>query len=121
MSSALAATALSASSTRSTNAPTTSSPSPSTTRASPAHGGRVLPRRRQADGDVHLLRSGFGQSADRARQLLSRFRSVPGGDRQRPNQPIQPRRLSGTLSALSGGLSVDRTRLLQTRFSAHAR
>ena len=85
------------------------------------HGGRVLPRRRQADGDVHLLRSGFGQSADRARQLLSRLRSVPRGDRERSNQPIQPRRVSGTLSPLSGGLSVDRARLLQTRVSAHAR
>src|SRR6516164_7616049 len=50
----------------------------------------------------------------------SYLRSVPGGDRQRPDQPIQPRRLSGTLSPLSGGLSVDRTRLLQTRVSAHA-
>ncbi len=85
------------------------------------HGGRVLPRRRQADGDIHLLRSGFGQSADCARQLLSRFRSVPGGDRQRADQPIQPRRLSGTLSALSGGLSVHRASLLQTRIPAHAR
>ncbi len=33
------------------------------------HGGRVLPRRRQADGDVYVLRPGLGQSADRARQL----------------------------------------------------
>src|SRR5262249_11592370 len=63
----------------------------------------------------------FGQSADRARQLLSRFRAVPGGDRQRADQPIQPRRVSGALSPLPSGLSVDRARLLQTRIPAHAR
>ena len=38
------------------------------------HGGRVLPRLRASDGDVHLLWPGLGQPADRARQLLSQFR-----------------------------------------------
>ena len=33
------------------------------------HGRRLLPRLRAADGDLHLLRSGLGQPADRARQL----------------------------------------------------
>ena len=85
------------------------------------HGGCVLPRLRQADGDVHVLRPGLGQPADRARQFLSRFRSVPGRHGQRADQPIQPRRVSGALPPLSGGLSIHRARLLQARIPAHAR
>ena len=76
---------------------------------------------RQADRDLHFVRPGLGQPADRARQRLSRFGAVPGGDRQRSDQPVQSRRLPGTLSPLPGGLSLDRARLLQARVSADAR
>ena len=36
------------------------------------------------------------------------FRAVHGGDRQRADQPVQPRRLPGTVPALSGRLSLHR-------------
>ena len=85
------------------------------------HGGCVLPRRRQADRDLHLLRPRLGQPADRARQLLSQFGAVPGGDRQCADQPVQSRRVPGALPPLPGGLSLDRARLLQARVPADAR
>ena len=72
------------------------------------HGRCLLPRLRPADRDLHLLRARQRQPADRARQRLSRFGAVPGGDRQRADQPVQPRRLPGALSPLPGGLSVHR-------------
>ena len=75
----------------------------------------------RADRDLHLLRPGLGQPADRARQLLSRFRAVPGGDRQRADEPVQPRRVPGALPALPGRLSLHRARLLQARVPAHPR
>ena len=85
------------------------------------HGRRLLPRQRPADRDLHLVRPGLGQSADRARQRLSRFRAVPRGDRQRADQPVQPRRVPGALSAIPGRLSLDRARHVQARVSADAR
>ena len=42
---------------------------------------------------------GSAQPADLARQRLSRFGAVPGGDRQRADQPVQPRRLPGNVPA----------------------
>ena len=84
------------------------------------HGRRLLPRRRQAGGDVHLVRSGLGEPADRARQRVSRFRAVPRDHRQRSDQPVQPRRVPGALSALPGRLPLDRARVLQERVPADA-
>ena len=85
------------------------------------HGRRLLPRRRQAGRDLHLVRAGLGEPADRARQCVSRFGAVPRDHRQRADQPVQPRRVPGALSALSGRLSLDRARLLQERVPADAR
>ncbi len=64
---------------------------------------------------------GLGQPADLARQCLSRFGAVPGGDRQRADQPVQPRRVPGTVPALSGRLSLHRALLLQEGVPADAR
>jgi len=44
----------------------------------------LLPRSRAADGDLHLLRARFGQSADLTRQRVPRLGAVPGGDRNVP-------------------------------------
>ena len=85
------------------------------------HGRRLLPRLRPADRDLHLVRAGLGQSADLARQCLSRLGAVHGGDRQRADQPVQPRRLPGTLPPLPGRLPVDRALLLQEGVPADAR
>ncbi len=41
------------------------------------HGRRLLPRRGPAGRDLHVLRPGLGEPADRARQRLSRFGAVP--------------------------------------------
>ena len=49
---------------------------------------------------------GSANSADFARQCLSRFGAVHGGDRQRSDQPVQSRRVPGTVPALSGRLSL---------------
>ena len=46
------------------------------------------------------------------------FGPVPGGDRQRADEPIQPRCVSGALPALPGRLSLHRARLLQARVPA---
>ena len=85
------------------------------------HGRRLLPRLRPADRDLYLVRPRLGQPADLARQRLSRFRAVHGGDRQRADQPVQPRRLPGTLSPIPGRLPVDRAQPLQEGVSADAR
>ena len=61
-----------------------------------------LPRFRPADRDLHLLRPGLGEPADRARQRLSRFRAVHGDHRQRADQPVQQGRLPGALSPPPG-------------------
>ena len=47
--------------------------------------------------------------------------AVPGGDRQRADQPVQPRRVSGIVPALSGRLSLHRAVLLQEGVPADAR
>jgi Thiamine pyrophosphate enzyme, N-terminal TPP binding domain len=56
--------------------------------------------------DVYYRVSGrptwLGEPADLARQRVSRFGAVHGGDRQCADQPVQPRRIPGALSALSG-------------------
>ncbi len=85
------------------------------------HGRRLLPRVGPADRDLHVLRAGLGEPADLARQRLSRLGAVPGGDRQRADQPVQPRRVPGTVSALSGRLSLHRALLLQEGVPADAR
>src|SRR6476469_7015508 len=46
-------------------------------------------------------------SANLARQRVSRLGAVHGGDRQRADLPVQPRRVSGTVPALSGRLSIN--------------
>ena len=85
------------------------------------HGRRLLPRRRQAGRDLHVLRAGLGQPADRARQRVSRFRAVHGDHRQRADRPVQPRRVPGALPALPGRLSVDRAHHVQEGVPADAR
>ena len=80
-----------------------------------------LPRLRQADRDLHLLRAGLGQPADLPRQLLPGFGAVPRGDRQRADQPVQSRRLPGAVPPLPGGLPLDGARLLQAGVPADAR
>src|SRR3954453_17419090 len=52
-------------------------------------------------GAPHLpLRgAGFGPPADLAWQCVSRLGAVPGGNRQRADQPIQPRRVPGIVPA----------------------
>ncbi len=47
--------------------------------------------------------------------------AVHGGDRQRADQPVQPRRLSGALPSLPGRLPLDRALLLQEGVPADAR
>ena len=47
--------------------------------------------------------------------------AVPGGDRKRADQPVQPRRVSGIVSALPGRLSFHRALLLQEGVSADPR
>ena len=64
---------------------------------------------------------GLGQPADLARQRLPRLRAVPGGDRQRADQPVQPRRLPGDVPALSGRFSLHRAHDVQEGVSADAR
>ena len=85
------------------------------------HGRCVLPRVRPADCDLHLVRPGLGQPADRARQLVPGLGAVPGGDREHPDQPVQPRRVPGALPPLPGGLPLDRARLLQAGVPADPR
>jgi len=85
------------------------------------HGRRLLPRLGAADGDLHLLRSRIGEPADLAWQRVSRLGAVHGSDRQRADQPVQPRRVPGTLPALSGRLPFHRALLLQEGVSADAR
>jgi len=72
-------------------------------------------------GDLHLLRPGLSQSADLARQCVSGFGAVPGGDRQRADQPVQPWRIPGIVPALSGRFSVNGALLLQEGVPADAR
>ena len=113
--------ATSSSSTRSTSARARSRRSPCITKASLASwrtcitaspAGRLLPS---------LPGTGIGQPADLAGERISRFRAVPGGHRQRAYQPVQSRRLSGTLSALSGRFSLHRSFVLQEGIPADAR
>ena len=47
--------------------------------------------------------------------------AVHGGDRQRADQPVQPRRFPGIVPALPGRLSLDRALLLQEGVSADPR
>ena len=85
------------------------------------HGRRLLPGLRPADRDLHLLRTGFREPADRARQRLSRFGAVHGHHRQRADEPVQQGRLPGALSPPAGRFSLHRARLLQARVPAHSR
>ena len=85
------------------------------------HGRRLLPRVGAADGDVYILRARLGEPADLARQRLPRLRAVHRGDRQRADQPVQPRRLPGNVPALSGRLSLHRAHDVQEGVSADAR
>ena len=85
------------------------------------HGRRLLPRGGEAGRDLHVLRAGLGQPADRARQRVSRLRAVHGDHRQRADQPVQPRRIPGALPALPGRLSVDRAHHVQEGVPADAR
>ena len=80
-----------------------------------------LPGFRPADRDLHLMRTGFGEPADRARQRLSRFGAVHGDHRQRADEPVQQGRLPGALPPPAGRLSLHRARLLQARVPAHSR
>ena len=64
---------------------------------------------------------GLGEPADQPRQRVLRLRAVLRGDGQRPDQPVQPRRVPGDLPALPGGFPVDGARLLQARVPAHDR
>ena len=64
---------------------------------------------------------GLGQSADLARDRVSRLGAVSRGHRQRADQPVQSRRLPGDVPPPSGGFPVDRARLLQEGLSADAR
>ena len=48
-----------------------------------------------------------------------RFGALSGGDRQRADNPVQPRRVSGNLPSLPGRFSLDGARLLQARVPAH--
>jgi hypothetical protein len=82
------------------------------------HGRCVLPRLRSTLCDVHLVRPRLGQHADCARQRVLRFGAVPGHHGKYPDHAVQPRRVSGDVSPLPGGLSVDREGVLQTRLSA---
>ena len=49
------------------------------------------------------------------------LRAFPGRDREYSHEPVQPRRIPGTLSSSPGGFSVDRACLLQARVSADTR
>ena len=64
---------------------------------------------------------GSAQPADLARHRLSQLGAVPGGDRQRADQPVQPRRLPGNVPPVSGRLPVDRAQPLQAGVPADAR
>ena len=85
------------------------------------HGRRLLPRLGPADRDLHLVRPG---SANLPIALANAyldsvpFLAVTGNV---PDQPVQPRRVSGNVSPLSGRFSVDGARLLQARVPADAR
>ena len=61
----------------------------------------------KVDGDLYLVRSRFGATADRAGHRLLEFGAVPGGDRQRADQPVQSRRLSGDVPTEPGRLPID--------------
>ncbi len=99
----------------------TSRPSRCTTRASRASWPTSIIAYRAADRDLHVVRAGLGEFADLARQCLSQLGAVHGGDRQRADQPVQPRRVPGNVPALPGRLSLHRALLCARRcFSRRA-
>ena len=54
-------------------------------------------------------------------ERLSRLGAVPRGHRQRADQPVQSRRVSGNVPPLPGRLSIDGAQHLQARVPADAR